>query len=178
MHKTKYLNLILFSLLSSILLGCTSYGTKFFIRNYEASAIDIAYKYFPQGNYSDSSGFDYLPKTYVMVSKKILKPRILRNYPFNGTKALFDTLQLKDINSVNYKFEIPSKSTVFLAPVYKYGESIETLILNDKDTIRFTEKYPKVLNPGLIKNQIVKYRMSFIGNSYLLVNLKLPEIEY
>ena len=146
--------------------------TKFFIRNYEPSSVDVQFKYYPKGNYSDSSGFDYEPKTYVTVSNKILEPKIFRRYSYYGTKKLFDTLRIKGTDSVNNKFEIPAKSTVSISPVYKYGASIEVLILNDTDTIRFTEKYPKVINPRLIKNQVVKYRMSFIGNSYFLVNLK------
>ena len=178
MHKTKFLKPILFMVLSSILASCTSYGTKFFIRNYEPSTVDVQYKYFQKGQYSDSSGFDYKPKTYVLVSREILKPKILKNYPFYRTKTLFDTLRINGADDVYYKFAIPSKSTVSISPVYKYGASIEYLILNDRDTILFTEKYPKVLNTSLIDNKIVKYRMSIIGNSYYLVDLKLHEFGY
>lgn len=156
-----------------ILSGCASNGTKFFISNHEDEAVSVQYKYYAKGQYADSTGYDYAPKSSVMVSEEILNKKVLKNYPFYDTKFYFHTLPVNKIEPLSYKLNIPAKSTIYIAPIHKYGESIEYLVLNYKDTIRFT---PQSQNE-LVEKKLVTHKSSFVGNSYFLVNLKLKETE-
>ena len=158
--------------LAVILSGCGASGTKFFINNYENKSVSVQYKYYNQGQYSDSLGFDYAPKSTTQVSKEILPKKVLRKYPFYNSKSYFDSLTVNEIKPLTYQCQIPSNSTMYIAPIHKYGQSIEYLVLNNQDTIQFTQ----ALKIKLIENRLAYYKNSFLGNSYFLLNLKLNEI--
>jgi hypothetical protein len=160
-----------------ILSACSTTGTKFFINNHEAKPVSLQYKYFEKGRYADSAGFDYAPEKSVMVSKEIVKNKILKKFPFYDSRSYFDTLQVAETALLTYQCYIPSKSTMYIAPIYKYGGSIEYLVLNNKDTIRFTNQSQKVEYPVLMKKKLIVYKNSLVGNPCFLVNLKLKEME-
>ena len=159
--------------LVAILSGCSSSGTKFFINNYESESISVQYKYYDKGEFADSLGFDYAPKSSVQISKEILPKKVLRKYPFYNSKSYFDSLVVTPKATLTYQFQMPPNSTMYIAPIHKYGQSIEYLVLNDKDTIRFTPK----LQTKLIEEKLAFYQNGLLGNPYLLVNLKWNEIE-
>ena len=164
-----------FGVLGLILMlsGCATNGTKFFINNFEPESVSVQYKYYEKGQFSENSGFDYSPKSSVQVSKEILPKKILQKYPFYNSKSYFDSLAVKPKDAITYQCQIPSNSTLFIAPIYKYGQSIEYLILNEKDTIRFTPK----LKSKLIEEKLAFYNNGLLGNPYFIVNIKLKEIK-
>lgn len=155
-----------------ILSGCSSSGTKFFVSNYENEPVTIQYKYYEKGQYADSPSFDYTPKSSVQVSKEILPKKILRKYPFYNSKSHFDSLAVTPKVALTYQCQMPPNSTMYIAPIHKYGASIEYLILNNKDTIRFT---PKV-QTKLIENRLAFSKNGLLGNPYFLIEIKLNEI--
>ena len=156
-----------------MLSGCSSSGTKFFINNHETEPVSVQYKYYEKGQFADSIGFDYAPKSSVQVSKEISPKKVLRKYPFYNSKSHFDSLAVTTKAALTYRCKIPSNSTMYIAPVHKYGQSIEYLVLNDKDTIRLTPK----LQTKLIEEKLAYYNNGLLGNPYFLLNLKLNEIE-
>lgn len=157
-----------------ILSGCANSGTKFFINNYETKSVSVQYKYYDKGQYADSLGFDYAPKSSVQVSKEVLSKKVLQKYPFYNSKSHFDSLAVIPKAALTYQCQIPSNSTVYISPIHKFGQSIEYLVLNNKDTIRFTPK----LQTKLIEEKLAFYKNGLLGNPYFLVNLKLNEIEF
>lgn len=156
-----------------ILSGCASSGAKFFINNYEIESVSVQYKYYDKGEFADNPDFDYTPKSYVQVSKKTLNKKVLKQYPFRDSKSHFDSLQVTLKAALTYQCQMPPNSTIYIAPIYKYGQSIEYLVLNDKDTIRLTPKF----QTELIENKLAFSKNGLVGNPYFLVNLKLNEIE-
>lgn len=156
-----------------ILSGCGASGTKFFINNYESEPVSVQYKYYDKGQFADSPGFDYAPKSSVQVSKEILPKKVLRKYPFYNSKSHFVSLAVTPKAALTYQCRIPSNGTMYIAPIHKYGQSIEYLVLNDKDTIRFTPK----LQTKLIEEKLAFYNNGLLENPYFLVNLRLKEIE-
>jgi hypothetical protein len=168
--KTKVLAVLGIILMLS---GCAASGTKFFIDNYESEPVSVQYKYYEKGQFADSPGFDYAPKSTVQVSKEIIPKKILRKYPFYNSKSHFDSLVVTPKAALTYQCQIPSNSTIYIAPIHKYGQSIEYLVLNDKDTIRFIPK----LQTKLIEEKLAFYNNGLLGNPYFLVNLRLNEIE-
>lgn len=156
-----------------ILSGCAGSGTKFFINNYETESVSVQYKYYDKGQFADNPGFDYAPKSSVQVSKEILNKKVLKQYPFRDSKSHFDSLQVTPKVALTYQYQMPPNSTIYIAPIHKYGQSIEYLVLNDKDTIRLTPK----AQTELIENKLAFSKNGLLGNPYFLVNLKLNEIE-
>lgn len=156
-----------------ILSGCASSGAKFFINNYEIESVSVQYKYYDKGEFADNPDFDYAPKSSVQVSKEILSKKVMRKYPFYNSKSQFDSLQVTQKSELTYQCQIPPNGTIYIAPIYKYGQSIEYLVLNDKDTIRLTPKF----QTELIENKLAFSKNGLLGNPYFLVNLKLNEIE-
>lgn len=152
-----------------MLSGCASNGTKFFINNYESEPVSVQYKYYEKGQFSDTLGFDYAPKSSVQVSKEILPKKVLRKYPFYNSKSYFDSLAVTPKAVLTYQCQISSNSTMYIAPIHKYGQSIEYLVLNDKDTIRFTPK----LQTKLIEEKLAFYNNGLLGNPYFVIDLKL-----
>lgn len=168
--KTKVLTVLGLVIMLS---GCGINGTKFFINNYESEPVSVQYKYYGKGQFSDNVGFDFAPKSSVQVSKEILNRKVLKNYPFYNSKSYFDSLAVTPKETLIYYCQLPSNCTMYIAPIHKYGQSIEYLVLNEKDTIRFTPKFQN----ELIENKLAYTKYSLLGNSYFLVNFKLNEIE-
>jgi len=158
--------------LVAILSGCAGSGTKFFINNYETESVSVQYKYYDKGEFADNPGFDYAPKSSVKVSKEILSKKVLKQYPFRDSKSNFDSLQVTSKASLTYQCQMPPNSTIYIAPIHKYGQSIEYLVLNNKDTIRLTPKF----QTELIENKLAFSKNGLLVNPYFSVNLKLNEI--
>ncbi len=157
------------------LTGCTSYGSNFFIRNYEENAITIQYKYFEFDNISKSIVFDYQPKDFVLQSNQILPNKVLKNFPYKASKY-FDTIPVRKIDSLNYTFNIAPKNTIHISPVFMYGDNIEFIVLNNTDTIKFKSDYPNVEAEELYVNKLFQGKGVFVGQRFIL-NLKLDKIK-
>jgi hypothetical protein len=155
-----------------ILTSCASSGTKFFISNYETEAVLVEFKYYTKGQYADSIGYDYIPQSSVMVSKTIVNKKTIKNYPFYNTKDYFIALPTITTIPLSYKFNIPANSTVYLAPIYRYGESIEYLVFNNKDTLQFNPH----IKTKLIEKKLASAKKGYFSTPYFSVNLKLNEI--
>jgi hypothetical protein len=140
-----------------ILTSCASSGTKFFISNYESEAVLVEYKYYEKGQYADSIGFDYIPQSSVMISKTMVNKKTIKNYPFYNTKDYFITHPTITTIPLSYKFNIPANSTVYLAPLYRYGESIEYLVFNNKDTLQFNPQ----IKTKLIEKKLASAKKGF-----------------
>jgi len=132
----------------------------------------VQYKYYDKGEFADNPGFDYAPKSSVKVSKEILSKKVLKQYPFRDSKSNFDSLQVTSKASLTYQCQMPPNSTIYIAPIHKYGQSIEYLVLNNKDTIRLTPKF----QTELIENKLAFSKNGLLVNPYFSVNLKLNEI--
>ncbi len=172
----KVLQLFVIILINVIFLtGCTSYGSNFFIRNYEENTITIQYKYFEFDNISKSNVFDYQPKDFVLQSNQILSNKVLKNFPYKASKY-FDTIPVQKIDSLNYTFSIAPQNTIHIAPVFMYGENIEYIILNNTDTIKFKSDYPNVEAEELFDEKLFQGKGLFLGQRYIL-NLKLVKIK-
>jgi len=165
--------IILFAVL--FLTACTSYGSNFFIRNYEENTVTIQYKYFEFDNISKSTVFDYQPKDFVLQSNQILSNKVLKNFPYKASKY-FDTIPVQKIDSLNYTFSIAPQNTTHIAPVFMYGENIEYIIINNTDTIKFKSDYPNVEAEALFDEKLFQGKGLFLGQRYIL-NLKLDKIK-
>jgi len=175
MIKIKQLSVIV--TLSILLLACKGLDPKFFIQNYESQPVSVQYKYYEQGQFSDSIYFDYHPKLFVLVADTLLVKKIFKRFPTGNTRSHFDTLVCIQKDSLSYAFNIPARSTVALLPVYAYGDNIELLIFNGLDTIRFMYDYPSVENEALSEGKFANKKLGLLGTGYFLVHLKLKEIE-
>lgn len=156
--------------------GCASLGENFFVVNYEDQPVNIKYIYYSSDNITNSTDFRYQPQAFVLLADTILPEKAFKQFPYKSD-IYFDSLDVKMIDSLSYEFNIPSKSTIRVAPIY-YGDNIEYLILNNKDTIKFmADEYSKLANEDLVEKKIIKYKFKLMGDSYYVLNLKLNEIE-
>jgi hypothetical protein len=162
-------------LLASIFLtGCASYGSNFFIKNYEDQSVHIKYIYFDQDNITNSSDFRYQPESFVLISDTLLNKKALRQFPFKSYYDC-DSLNVDMLDSTKYQFDMPAKSTIRIAPVY-YGDNIEYIIINRSDTIKFIPDYPYIEIEALEEQEIFDSRPSMVGSSYNLLNVREAEI--
>lgn len=163
-------------LLALSLSSCTGIGSKFFVRNYENKAVNVRYTYYNQAEFTDTTGFSYQPKNYVLVSNTLISKKIMRRFPYH-TASYFDTLPVTKLNDLTYEVSVPAGSTIFIAPVFNYGDNVQSLDFNSDIHLQFVHDYPSVENQELRIQKLVKYRFSLVGNNYTLVNLKLAELD-
>ncbi len=162
-----FLAIIIFS-------GCSTLGDNFFIINYEDQPVNIKYMYYTSDNITNSTDFEYEPKSFVLFADTILPKKVFKQFPYKSN-LYFDSLDINMIDSLNYEFDIPSKSTIRIAPIY-YGDNIEYVILNHTDTIKFVTEYPKVENEELNSRKIIVYKPRIVGDTYYKLNIRLSEI--
>lgn len=172
MNLTLYMKIILVTSCLLLLFSCGSYGTKFFINNYHSETVSVEYKYFDKGEYADSIGFTYEPKTTIMLSDEIVSKKIIKKYPFYNTKEYFKPLIVSEKANLTFNYNQPPNSTISIAPIHQYGTNIEYIIVNNLDTLWLTNESYDLL----IENKLALKKYSFIGNSYILINLNLSEL--
>jgi len=158
-----------------LVVSCSSVGSNFFIENLENKSVKIQYNYYSE----DPSGFktEILspPADYILFSDTLLPKKVIRQFPYKGN-LYFDTVANSRLDTFSYVFEMPAHSIIRIAPIY-YSDNIESIVINEKDTIRFNSDYPKVEVEALVDNKIVRYKPRIIGDSYLILSVRLVEIE-
>ena len=163
-------------LLSIIFLSsCSSSGSLFFIRNYEDENVTIHYKYYDADESLEK--LDRPTPTSVQLANDILKKKQLAPFFKTPTHYLPNELTLKVIDSLNYSFSIPAKSSIRIEPIYYYSKNIEYIVLNQSDTIRFIDDFPGVENENLFYEDLFTKKFSLIGSGYSLLDVKLDEIK-
>lgn len=176
----KYIILLLSIVLFS---SCVSVTEKnFFVKNTEEDTVRIQYTYFETDPYKEDSVsniYDFEPKNYVLISPQILAKKQLRRFPYKA-EGLFDTLFTTEISKRTYALSIPPKSTVYISSVFKYGENIAQIVLNNTDTIRFSQEYPYVENKSIYHDRLYQYLGSFpfYMSPNSLFTIDLEELEY
>jgi len=170
----RYSQAKIYLILTIFLSSCYSGGSPFFIRNYEDEKVTVHYKYYDGDAYKTK--VDQPPPTSVMHAKEILKKKQL--YPFFRSPMHFYSgeLQVTMLDSLNYTFSIPPYSSVRIEPIYHYAENVEYMVLNQSDTIRFTEDFPGVEKETLFYEDLFKKKFSLVGSGYSLLDVKLKDI--
>jgi hypothetical protein len=154
--------------------GCATLGNNFFIRNYNDQSVHIKYIYFDQDNITNSSDFRYQPESTVLKSDTLLKKKVFGQF-YNKSYPYFDSINVDMIDSLQYQFDMPARSTIRIAPVY-YGENIACIIINKRDTIKFNTDYPFIEIEALEEQEIFETNLGLLNYSYYLLNVRPEEI--